>query len=228
MTVDQARCAADITTTDLADAVTDLGQLALAFGRIDRTAVYHPDGVTPESDTDHTVMLGWVACSLAARHFLGLDVGLVAQFALLHDAPEVYAGDTPTLRIDAAGQAAKAAREVAAVGQLRDEFGQRLPWLPALLERYEKQEEPEARFVRGVDKILPKIVHVLDGCAGLIEHGVTPDELDGIFDRQETAMQTYVGEFTELMELRAELVARTTSLRRSLENHDEATESGAR
>src|SRR5689334_19330112 len=156
----------------LADAMVDLGRLALAFGRIDRTAVYHPDGVTPESDSDHTVMLGWLACALAARYFPRLDVGLVAQFALVHDAPEVYAGDTPTLRIDAAGRAAKAAREHAAVGRLRAEFADRLPWFVDMITAYEAQVLPEARFVRGLDKVLPKIVHLLDGCTGLREQGM--------------------------------------------------------
>jgi putative hydrolases of HD superfamily len=207
----------DVTVRELADAVTDLGRLALAFGRIDRTAVYHPDGHTPESDTDHTVMLGWVACSLAARYFPGLDVGLVAQFALVHDAPEVYAGDTPTLRIDAAGRAAKADREAAAVTQLNREFSGRLPWLPTLLAVYEEQEMPEARFVRGVDKVLPKIVHMLDGCAGLIDHGMGSGELTAVFDQQEADMARYVGEFGELMDLRAELAGRVTRLRRELE-----------
>ncbi len=148
-------------TTDvggLAGMVTDLCRLALAFGRIDRTAVHHPDG-TPESDTDHTVMLGWVACSLAAR-FPGLDIGLVAQFALAHDAPEVYAGDTPTLRIDATGRAAKADRERAATARLAVEFG--MGW----------------------------------------------GELATMLARQGVDMAGYVGEFTELMALRAELARR--------------------
>lgn len=206
----------DLTTRDLADAVTDLGRLALAFGRVDRTAVYHPDGVTPESDTDHTVMLGWVACSLAAKYFPALNVGLVAVFALVHDAPEVYAGDTPTLRIDQAGRAAKAEREAAATARLTRDFA-RLPWLPNLISAYEQQEIPEARYVRGVDKILPKIVHMLDGCAGLIDHGMDSAELSVVFDRQATDMATYAGEFTELMDLRAELVDRTVRLRRALE-----------
>jgi putative hydrolases of HD superfamily len=74
----------------LADSLVDLARLALAFGRVDRTAVYHPDQTTPESDTDHTVMLGWAACAIAATWFPQLDLGLVAQFALVHDAPEVY------------------------------------------------------------------------------------------------------------------------------------------
>lgn len=207
----------DVTARDLADAVTDLGRLALTFAAINRTAVYWPDGHTPESDTDHTVMLGWVACSLAARYFPMLDVGLVSQFALVHDAPEVYAGDTPTLRIDADGRKAKAVREAAAATRLHREFDGRLPWLPALLADYEAQQLPEARFVRGVDKLLPKVVHMLDGCAGLVDYCVGSTELTAVFDQQEADMARYVGEFGELMDLRAELVDRVTRLRRELE-----------
>ena len=192
----------------LADLVVDLARLALAFGRIDRTAVYHPDGVTPESDTDHTVMLVWVACALAARCYPGLDVGLVAQFAAVHDAPEVYAGDTQTLRIDTAGRAAKADREQAAATRLRREFAAALPWFPDTIDRYEAQREPEARFVRGVDKVLPKAVHLLDGAAGLREFGIGRTELAEVLDRQREDMRRYVGEFTELMALRAELADR--------------------
>lgn len=199
---------ADRRGSEVADAVVDLGRLALAFGRIDRTAVYHPDGVTPESDTDHTVMLGWLACALAARCFPHLDLGLVAQFALVHDAPEVYAGDTPTLRIDAAGRAAKAAREHAAVGRMREEFAGRLPWFPNVIAAYEAQVLPEARFVRGLDKLLPKIVHLLDGCTGLRELGIHRTELTEVFRQQRDDMARYVGEFTDLMDLRATLAGR--------------------
>jgi 5'-deoxynucleotidase YfbR-like HD superfamily hydrolase len=193
---------------ELADAVVDLGRLALVFGRIERTAVYHPDGVSRESDSDHTVMLGWVACALAARCFPQLDVGLVAQFALVHDAPEVYAGDTPTLRIDGAGRAAKAAREHAAVVRLHAEFAARLPWFPELIAAYEAQVLPEARFVRGLDKLMPKIVHLLDGCAGLREVGMDQAELSEVFARQREDMARYVGEFTDLMDLHAMLAGR--------------------
>lgn len=200
---------ATLSTADLADAVVDLGRLALAFGRIDRTAVYHPNSAMPESDTDHTVMLGWVACALAARYFPGLDVGLVAQFALIHDAPEVYAGDTPTLRISTVGRSAKAERERAATDRIHMEFANRLPWFPEMIMSYECQILPEARFVRGLDKVLPKIVHSLDGAAGLVEQGMGRAELAAVFAHQEIDMTAYVGEFTELMALRAELVART-------------------
>ncbi|HYQ66157.1 HD domain-containing protein [Actinophytocola sp.] len=192
----------------LADSLVDLARLALAFGRVDRTAVYHPDQTTPESDTDHTVMLGWAACALAATWFPQLDVGLVAQFALVHDAPEVYAGDTPTLRITDAERAAKARREAAAVDRLAAEFTHQLPWFPNTLRVYEQQQLPEARFVRGVDKVLPKLVHLLDHCTGLVQQQMTRDELTDVFDRQRTDMHRYVGEFTTLMDLRDELVRR--------------------
>jgi len=192
----------------LAGALVDLGRLALRFGQIDRTAVYHPDGVTPESDTDHTVMLGWIACALAARCFPTLDQGLVAQYALVHDAPEVYAGDTPTLRITPAGRAAKAAREHAALQRLHAEFTDRLPWFPAVLTDYEAQHAPEARYVRAVDKILPKIVHLLDGATGLLEQGMRSRELADVFTRQRADIAGYAAEFTELLHLHAELADR--------------------
>ena len=40
-------------------------------------------------------MLGWIAPALADRCFPSLDAGLVAQFALIHDMPEVYAETPP-------------------------------------------------------------------------------------------------------------------------------------
>jgi putative hydrolase of HD superfamily len=136
-------------------------RLALAFGRV-RRATAHEDGTTPETDTDHTVMLGLLACDIARA--MGLDVGLVAQMALVHDVAEVYAGDAQTLVIDAAGRAAKALREAAAEARLRREFGAS-SWLCATLTAYEAQATPEARFVRVLDKLLPKLTAILNGGA---------------------------------------------------------------
>lgn len=200
------------TPRSLTDALIDLGRLALAFGLIDRTACYHADKVTRESDADHTVMLGWLAPALAARCFPELDQGLVAQFALIHDMAEVYAGDTPTLRINAGGRAAKAAREHQAVRRIVTKFGHVLPWVSSTLLLYEQQDEPEARFVRGLDKCLPKIVHLLDGATGLREQGMGSAELADVLKRQHADMEIYAGEFGELMALHAELTDRVVSL----------------
>jgi 5'-deoxynucleotidase YfbR-like HD superfamily hydrolase len=134
-----------------------------------------------------------------------LDLGLVAQYALVHDAPEVYAGDTPTLRITTEGRVAKSAREHAAVRRLDAEFGEHLPWFPATIADYETQQVPEARYVRAMDKILPKIVHLLDGCTGLVEQGMYRVELADMLTRQRADIASYAGEFTELLGLHTEL-----------------------
>lgn len=201
----------------LADTATTLAGYALAFGRINRTACLHPDLVTPESDSDHTVMLGWVAPAFAARCFPALDAGLVAQFALVHDAVEVFAGDTQTLRINDDGRAAKAAREHAAAQQWHTEFAGALPWMPIMIWRYEQQEEPEARFVRALDKILPKFVHAHNGSADLLRFGMAADELEATLNRQHADMETYAAEFGALMDLHTEMAARVVSMLREQE-----------
>ena len=61
----------------------------------------HEDGVRPESDADHTVNLGFVACMIASR-MLWLSTGRVAELVLVHDLLEVIAGDTPTMFVDKA------------------------------------------------------------------------------------------------------------------------------
>lgn len=69
-------------TTTPAAAVVELGRLALQFGRVNRIT-YHPDGHRPETDTDHTVMLGLIACAFAASHMPDLDRGVIAAYALV-------------------------------------------------------------------------------------------------------------------------------------------------
>ena len=165
-----------------------LAELALQFGRINRTHVYHPDtlvagfdgaggevlpvskGGEPESNADHTVMLGWLATALATELYPDrLSPGLVAIFALFHDMPEVYAGDTPTLRISAQEYSRKEDREARAVRRLSDEMAASFPMVGYWLRKYEAQDCPEARFVWALDKLLPKFVHLLDGARGLRE-----------------------------------------------------------
>jgi len=195
-----------------AAAVIALGRLSLAFGRVDRIT-FHEDGVTPESDTDHTVMLGLVASALAAREH-DLDVGLVAQFALVHDLVEVYAGDTPTLRaLPAHAKAAKKAREHAAFQRIVAEFAD-LPWLPATLAAYEAQTIREARYVRALDKLLPKVTHLSNRCSTLRAQGVGYDELAARYELQEKELLEYAADFPSVMALRADLVGRVLAIYR--------------
>lgn len=150
-------------TAEAVQAIIDLGKLTLAFGTVNRVT-RHPDGVTPESDTDHTVMLGLVACAFAERFAPELDRGRIAEFALVHDFVEVYAGDTPTAHIlSDADYTSMEEREAEALARIRNEFDAELPWLGETIDAYERRDTPEARFVKVVDKALPKITNILNG-----------------------------------------------------------------
>ena len=145
------------------DAVVKLGALAMQYATVKRVT-FLADGITPESDTDHTVMIGLVACAVAAKHDPRLDVGLVAQFALVHDLVEAYAGDTDTfggLSDDALAD--KEVREAAAIVRIEAELGDTLPWVGETIRAYESLATPEARFVKTIDKILPKVTRLVNG-----------------------------------------------------------------
>jgi len=138
---------------------TSLARLCLQFARVERVT-RHEDGIRPETDSDHTVMLAVIACDFCP---VGLDRGKVAQFALVHDLLEADTGDVQTLTIDAAGKAAKADAERAALERFKATYGPD-SWLVSCIEAYERQDTPEARYVRVMDKVMPKITHLFNGC----------------------------------------------------------------
>lgn len=145
-----------------------LAAWALALGRQNR-ATMHPDGVRWESDTDHSVMLAIVACSIASAHpELGLDIGLIAQLSVVHDMPEAVTGDVDTFDAAMRGLdvSSKADKERAAREHIAADTAA-WPWLGELMALYEAQQIPEARFVRYVDKILPRLTNALNGGAAI-------------------------------------------------------------
>lgn len=190
---------------DLSDPVLALGELALRFGRVDRIT-YHEDGTTRESDTDHTVMLGLVACAFASQHLHELNPSLIAEFALVHDLVEVYAGDTNTLRIDEDQKVAKKQREHEAKDRIEAEFLFTLPWLPIMIHMYEQQLCSEARYVKAMDKLLPKVTHILNNLRTVHDQQMTRSELVERYDQQLEELKAYASDFPTLFELRAELI----------------------
>jgi 5'-deoxynucleotidase YfbR-like HD superfamily hydrolase len=182
--------------------VLHLGRLANALGAVDR-GLNREDGA-PESDTDHSVMVSWLACSLAARWYPALDVGLVAQLAVVHDAVEVYAGDTYAVGLTSEGKQQKEERERAALRRLETELPG-LNWLTELIAIYEKQELPEARFVWAVDKLVTKVSCVFDGCAEVSKRVTMPTRLE-FLNAEAGRMQVRVADFPRILQLREELI----------------------
>ncbi len=153
-----------------------LGKLIYAFGRIERAAT-HEDGKRHETDTDHTVMLGIVACAFADVLEPTLDRGKIAQFSLVHDLVEVYSGDIKTIVIDRKELNNKVVREKKAHQRIKKEFGAVYPWIHTTIEEYETLLSPEARFVKTLDKAMPAISYALTNGAGLRKLGITRKQL---------------------------------------------------
>ena len=181
----------------------ELGELSLRFGRVDRVT-FHEDGVTKESDTDHTVMLGLLACSFAASHMQDLDLGRVAQFALIHDLVEVYAGDTNTLGISEKGGESKEEKERKALLRLEQEYGDDFPWLVTTIKEYDSLATKEARDIKAFDKILPTIPQALNHGKQFTLLGKTKEELRNIHRAQLEAMSLgYASDMKEVLEVLA-------------------------
>ena len=187
----------------VADKVIELGKLALQFARVNRITLYE-DGKTPESDTDHTVMLSLIACAVASEYKKGLNLGLVAQFALVHDLVEVYAGDTPHLHGKAIDKSFldKEKREAKALKRIEKEFGKVFPWIHKTIKKYEKFDTQEARFVKVLYKGMPKITHSLNKMKVLRKHGYNKKVSKEAFKNQiDNIVATYGKDQKEALEI---------------------------
>jgi putative hydrolase of HD superfamily len=186
-------------------ALVDLGRLCLRLGRVERITL-HEDGARPETDTDHTVMLGVLACAFAQKYIPRLDLGKIAQYALLHDMVEAYAGDTPTLSITPQQRAEKYLREERALERIQDEFHGHYPWVTHTIVDYETRLDDEARYVKALDKLMPKITHILNEGATLHRQGMDEKDLVRRYAVQAEELYRYAGDFPELFKLRTELI----------------------
>lgn len=117
---------------------------ALALKALDRAGWLRVGVRRPESVAAHSWGVAWLALVLCPDD---LDRERVLAYAIVHDLPEVRTGDlTPA---DGVAPEDKAVRERAAIRELARE----IPGVAALWEAYERQADPEARFVRQLDRL---------------------------------------------------------------------------
>jgi 5'-deoxynucleotidase YfbR-like HD superfamily hydrolase len=138
------------------DQLITLGEITVKFADVHRITLY-PDGHY-ENDPEHSFHLALSAVEIAANYHPELDLGLISQFSIVHDLAEVYAGDVPSFERTEDARVKKEEAEQKALERLYKELP---PHTASLLERYEEQTEPEARFVRLIDKILPPVIHAV-------------------------------------------------------------------
>lgn len=104
-------------------------------------------GLPAESVAGHTWGVSWLVLALLPDD---LDRGRALAYAVLHDLPEVRTGDlTPH---DGVSKHDKAAAEDAALADLLAPLPRGGPLL-ATWRAYEAQADPEARFVRQLDRL---------------------------------------------------------------------------
>jgi CYTH domain-containing protein/5'-deoxynucleotidase YfbR-like HD superfamily hydrolase len=159
--------------SELAVIALRASQLTEDFSAVERIPRY-ADG-RRESNVEHSYMLAIAAPEMAKALGLNLDIDKVRRFALSHDLIELKVGDVATFDLTPAQLAEKERLERAAKEELCTEL---LQLTAEDLREYERQNTPEAVFVRMVDKLLPVAVDITgDGVRVMREdYGVTDQE----------------------------------------------------
>lgn len=129
-----------------------------SFQRIERV-VPVPGEDRYENDAEHSYFLAMSVWHAIDTFELPLDRDKAIRYALAHDLPEVHAGDTYVFSKDAL--AGKKERETAARKKLKEDFPT-IPDMHEAMEAYERQTDPEAVFVRALDKLLPVMTYLQD------------------------------------------------------------------
>lgn len=197
----------------LNNTVLDLVRLGQLFSETYRVTL-NIDGKTFESDTDHTVTLSLVATYIATKYYPNLNIGQINNLCLVHDLVEAYAGDTDTFMMNftpgTSIQNDKKNREHAAMLKIEDQFKNDFPWLIEHINEYENLLSPEARFVKTVDKIMPKTTHVLNAGQYIKNKKVNINEWVQVCQQQaDVISKTYGSEFPEIVQIFRDLVEQT-------------------
>lgn len=133
-----------------------LGKVSERFARVYRGPRYADN--QPESDVEHSYMLGLIAPEIAHLYFPDLNPYLIGEYSKVHDLVEVKTGDVITFKLTEDELVAKERDGQEALEEFLNELP---PYTASLLREYEKQETPEARFVRAVDKLMPYVVDII-------------------------------------------------------------------
>lgn len=165
-----------------------------------------------ESDASHAIHLSALAVPYAMTYYQDLNPHKIGLYSLLHDAPEAYAGDTPTLGASEATLARKAIIEAEALCKIEHLFADEFPQFVAMIEKYEHLEDDEARFVKTFDKLDPKFTYRYSQGVSLVrDYRYTKSE----FQRQTVAQRrnlrnSYGGQFPDIVNLHSALSRRGT------------------
>lgn len=136
------------------DRIADLQQLIAEFACVYRMPNLANKG-RKESDVEHSFGLALTCMYLAPKVAPDLNMERILKYALVHDVPELYAGDT--FAFDDQDVLTKDSREQSSIDQISEEWRD-FPELIEYIVGYKNMVDEEAVFVYFVDKILPSIM----------------------------------------------------------------------
>ena len=135
-----------------------------------------------ENDAEHSFSLAIAAAVLAEYSNEPVEVAKVMKMVLVHDAVEIYAGDTYCY--DDEGAKTKEAREKTAAEKI---FGtlpeEQAAEYRALWDEFERHDTPEARFSNAMDRIQPLLLNYSREGYSWKEHGVNSSQVRKRFDK---------------------------------------------
>jgi putative hydrolases of HD superfamily len=149
-----------------------------------------------ENDAEHSYSLAMIAWYINEVSDLRLDTSKVLKYALVHDIPEVYAGDPAIL--DKKGRSAKKQKEAAAIEHIEAQFPS-FSRISRWIHEYEKRADPESRFVSALDKLAPNLVIYEEGGSTWHELDYDPEELLGNI-KTSTSIDPTIQRLTEQLE----------------------------
>jgi len=150
-----------------------------------------------ETDAEHSWSLAFTACALAPQIDPDLDVGLIAQMAIVHDVPEIYASDVSVW--DSPQKLAKKHdEELKARQRIAQDYGH-LPWISETIEIYERRDTKEAKFVYALDKLLALLTRKIDNGQAYIDMKISKEKfLEGLAgSRQKAQSHPEIGTYFE-------------------------------
>lgn len=107
-----------------------------------------------ESDAEHSWHLG-IFLILLENEFDNIDMSKLLKMALIHDLPEIYAGDTNPYRDDTKNKEENEKNAAEKLFSMLPESAAKD--LLSLFDEYIKQESLESQIVKSADKLMPLI-----------------------------------------------------------------------
>jgi 5'-deoxynucleotidase YfbR-like HD superfamily hydrolase len=113
-----------------------------------------------DNDVEHSFRVAMLSWMIIDEYKLKLDINKVIRYSLVHDLPEIYAGDHSIHFTYNQKEVEK--KEALAIKKLAKQFPKQKSIWKDLVE-YEKRKDPESRFVYLIEKLEPVLIMILSG-----------------------------------------------------------------